>query len=194
VLFREEVLTRIREKERVAPQVLEGWQLHAFLEFCRVWQEYYHAGQEDKLGEYLSQPFEIRKSKYERFLEEYSSWEISFQFPSGSAYRAGRENAANRSSFRQRLDEQKQRDRERAEVFERIWKYIEEQSQFDTLPHDIRCYLKILDISPTSSLTEIKKKYRMLARQHHPDFNGDTGRMREINLAYAAVMDYFRKI
>lgn len=54
-------------------------------------------------------------------------------------------------------------------------------------------YYKILGVSKTADEKEIKKAYRKLARQYHPDLNpGDTAaenRFKEINEAYEALSD-----
>jgi len=38
-----------------------------------------------------------------------------------------------------------------------------------------------------ATLQEIKSAYRALAMRHHPDHGGSVEKMREINLAYAAI-------
>jgi len=51
-------------------------------------------------------------------------------------------------------------------------------------------YYKVLDISENASAEEIKKTYRRLAFQYHPDRNPDSEEtMKEINEAYAVLSD-----
>ena len=51
-------------------------------------------------------------------------------------------------------------------------------------------YYKILDVSETATAEEIKKTYRKLAFQYHPDRNpGNEEMMKEINEAYAVLSD-----
>jgi hypothetical protein len=193
VVFREHVLRTLDEKNRLAGQVLEGWQLDAFREFCRLWRDYYLWDREDRLWEYLSQPFEVRRAKYDRFLVELSSWDVSLRYPSRP--RAGpnhfdRDSAA---SFRQRYEEQKRKDRTRAEAFERMRNAINERSYVWSLPYDIQRSLEVMGLRTTASLREIKQKYRVLARRFHPDVKGDGHRMSEINLAYGKLRSFFRK-
>ena len=53
-----------------------------------------------------------------------------------------------------------------------------------------RDYYTVLGISRDASDTDIKRAFRELARQHHPDVNPEGGeRFREINEAYAALSD-----
>ena len=52
---------------------------------------------------------------------------------------------------------------------------------------------KILGINQSSSDDEIKKAYRRLASQHHPDKGGDTARFQEIQQAYDTLTDPQRR-
>jgi curved DNA-binding protein CbpA len=46
-----------------------------------------------------------------------------------------------------------------------------------------------LDVDPTASQDEIKKKYRKKAKENHPDVGGDPEKMENINKAYALIKD-----
>jgi molecular chaperone DnaJ len=50
-----------------------------------------------------------------------------------------------------------------------------------------------LGVSENASLDEIKKAYRKLANQHHPDKGGDTNQFQQIQAAYEAVGDEQRR-
>jgi len=50
-------------------------------------------------------------------------------------------------------------------------------------------YYETLGIPKTASQDEIKKAYRKLASQHHPDKGGDTARFQEIQAAYDTLGD-----
>jgi len=45
----------------------------------------------------------------------------------------------------------------------------------------------VLGVHLDATLQEIKSAYRALAMRHHPDHGGSVEKMREINLAYAAI-------
>ena len=50
-------------------------------------------------------------------------------------------------------------------------------------------YYQILGIPRTATADEIKKAYRRLASQHHPDKGGDTARFQEVEEAYRVLGD-----
>ena len=50
-------------------------------------------------------------------------------------------------------------------------------------------YYSTLGVARTASADEIKKAYRKLASQHHPDKGGDTGKFQEIQAAYETLGD-----
>lgn len=50
-------------------------------------------------------------------------------------------------------------------------------------------YYSTLGVSRTASQDEIKKAYRKLAMQHHPDKGGDENKFKEINTAYDTLSD-----
>jgi curved DNA-binding protein len=61
---------------------------------------------------------------------------------------------------------------------------------------DYKDYYQLLGVARDASADEVKRAYRRLARQHHPDVNKTTGaaaRMSEINEAYAVLGDPERR-
>jgi len=54
------------------------------------------------------------------------------------------------------------------------------------MPED---YYKILEISKNASPDEIKRAYRRLAQQYHPDKGGDPEKFKEVNEAYQVLSD-----
>lgn len=50
-------------------------------------------------------------------------------------------------------------------------------------------YYAILGLAKTANADEIKRSYRKLASQHHPDKGGDTARFQEIEEAYRVLSD-----
>jgi curved DNA-binding protein len=53
----------------------------------------------------------------------------------------------------------------------------------------VKNYYQILGVGPDASADDIKRAYRKLASQHHPDKGGDTARFQEIQEAYAVLSD-----
>lgn len=54
-------------------------------------------------------------------------------------------------------------------------------------------YYKILGVAKTASADEIKKAYRKLAMEHHPDRGGDVTKFQEISQAYETLSDPQKK-
>ena len=54
-------------------------------------------------------------------------------------------------------------------------------------------YYKILGVSENASADEIKKAYRKLANQHHPDKGGDQAKFKDISVAYDTLSDQNKK-
>jgi DnaJ-class molecular chaperone len=54
-------------------------------------------------------------------------------------------------------------------------------------------YYDILNINSNASNSEIKRSFRKLARKHHPDFNGDAEKFKEINEAYNTLSNSNKK-
>jgi curved DNA-binding protein len=50
-------------------------------------------------------------------------------------------------------------------------------------------YYDVLGVSKSATSDEIKRAYRRLASQHHPDKGGDTGKFQEIEAAYRTLSD-----
>lgn len=56
---------------------------------------------------------------------------------------------------------------------------------------DIQSALDLLDLPTLITKSDIKKRYRQLARVHHPDLNqGNIANMEAINHSYELLMEY----
>src|SRR5665213_2926346 len=55
-------------------------------------------------------------------------------------------------------------------------------------------YYKILGVPSNSSAIQIKKRYQQLAKQHHPDHQGDESSMIIINSAYEVLSNPSKRI
>jgi len=59
-----------------------------------------------------------------------------------------------------------------------------------TIAERIQIALETLDLPTLVTRADIKKRYRQLAREHHPDRNDSGEDMEVINAAYALLMAY----
>ena len=58
-----------------------------------------------------------------------------------------------------------------------------------TSSSDPKGLYKVLGVEPTTTVTEIVKAYRKLAKKVHPDKGGDEGLFRKISAAYKTLSD-----
>jgi len=49
---------------------------------------------------------------------------------------------------------------------------------------------EVLNLPPLSSITDIKRQYKKLSKKYHPDICGNDAKMKELNEAYEALMNY----
>lgn len=59
-----------------------------------------------------------------------------------------------------------------------------------TIVKEIHEALEVFDLPVLISLKDIRKRYRQLARKHHPDNEGSEEAMHRINEAYALLKGY----
>lgn len=52
---------------------------------------------------------------------------------------------------------------------------------------ELRRAFRVLDLEPTSSADEVRRRLRELALEHHPDRGGSLRRMKEINWAFGVI-------
>jgi len=58
---------------------------------------------------------------------------------------------------------------------------------------EIREALEVLGLPEMITREEIKRRYRQLARTHHPDRQGESREMERINRAYEQLMEYVER-
>jgi len=56
--------------------------------------------------------------------------------------------------------------------------------------NEIREALNFMNIPPLSSIKDIKRQYKKLAKKYHPDKMGDSKMMEKLNKSYKVLMDY----
>jgi curved DNA-binding protein CbpA len=55
---------------------------------------------------------------------------------------------------------------------------------------EIKEALSFMDIPPLSSIKDIKRQYKKLAKKYHPDILGDAKMMEKLNESYKILMEY----
>jgi hypothetical protein len=76
-------------------------------------------------------------------------------------------------------------------VFDDTGPGAEARPERETYDASVRRSFRIMEITPPTTLTELKSRYKELVKKLHPDVNGGDpvaeDRLKEINLAYAAL-------
>jgi len=55
---------------------------------------------------------------------------------------------------------------------------------------EIKEALEFMDIPPLSSIKDIKRQYKKLAKKYHPDICGDAKMMEKLNYSYKILIEY----
>lgn len=80
-------------------------------------------------------------------------------------------------------------------TYSKQYKTNEESAAMQNLPKGAKEALKVLGLNYPLTMAELKKKYKALAKAHHPDLNGKTDdrKIKSINHAYTVLkgMDIF---
>jgi DnaJ-domain-containing protein 1 len=70
---------------------------------------------------------------------------------------------------------------------------IEESTTDVFIPESAIKEYTVLGLEDNASLAEIKKKYRELAKEHHPDNGGDPKEFMKLQKAYKKILKYWGK-
>ena len=192
------------EKGKIAHAGFEPKLLTVFLSFEDHWREFFAPVHPEQLREYLSSPFEVRKSQFERFRRECRSWEVSFRHCSKAPARpsptegprspggAAGNSTTDWSDLKRRLDAQRSKADQVREFYDNLDNLLDKERQRRSHPVELLTHLRALGVSSEATLEEIKKEYKRLARIHHPDVKGDALRMSRINDAYRAILAFYK--
>lgn len=190
--WREDVLTYLASRYDHASGVLRDAQWDSFRAFVELWLDLFDWRSEDALRRYLALPGEQRQERFERFVRQAESWDVTFDFPvedrptpearAREAWRAEYEQA------RARLDERFAR---ATAAWERIREFLEAENQMRFMPVELREAWAALGLAPRSSLADARKRYRELAKQLHPDRTGSTVEMARVNDAWQRLQAFF---
>jgi hypothetical protein len=80
------------------------------------------------------------------------------------------------------------------EAAERWQERVNEQKRFDQPANhslQVNFALQTFGLSSDATLIDVKKQYRTLVKQHHPDAGGDAEKFKKINNANEVLMQYF---
>lgn len=184
---------RDRRVERVESAL--GFAFSAsFRAFCEVWVSRYDWEDPSARTSYLSLSAAERRLLFRRFIRECRLWEraldlgartVDLPIPLRDA------DPGPEGSWRRRLREiRDQEDRMRS-----FWQTMAKQTGRETrslgLPWEVRDAFTALGLPAGSELDDVRRAYRRLAMEHHPDRQGDHLRMADLNRAYRRILDHY---
>ncbi len=110
-----------------------------------------------------------------------------------TAYRQAAEDAAARiHESDQRYQEQVRLQQEELERMKRVYAEILKHFEREFLPPQVADALHLLGLPTDASFDAIHKRYRELAKQHHPDRGGDPEQFKRIQAAYSCVVAWIQ--
>lgn len=144
-------------------------------------------------------------------LQVFLEW-FSFERPLGEMLKEAMKEAKEATErMKQYRKEQREREKEREQkekddFYEFIRRHFNQQSHSYSYSRSYRYKapsrtnelsvteaLKTFGLHSTATLQDVKKRYRVLAKQHHPDTGGDEEIFKKINAANQVLMEYFSR-
>jgi DnaJ-domain-containing protein 1 len=191
-VWREDALVYLTTRYERAFQVLRDPQWDTFRGFVDTWLDSFDWRTPERLARYLALSEEQRRQRFERFLVQADSWDVTLQHPvEERPSAAAQERRAWHAAYERSKAASEQRLREAAEAWQRVREYLENEQRLRHMPEGLREAYRLLGLPPTSALADARKRYRELAKKLHPDRGGDPAHMARLNEAWAEVLEFF---
>lgn len=100
-------------------------------------------------------------------------------------------NEANRIYQEQFEARQEEMERMRR-IYDEILKNLKAKLGIDDTPPQVVDALRVLGLSTNAPFDEIRQRYRLLAKQYHPDTGGDHKQFIQVNAAYNSVIAWIK--
>jgi DnaJ-domain-containing protein 1 len=78
------------------------------------------------------------------------------------------------------------------EMLDRMYTEMLRSMKIQLMPSDVVDAFHVLGLSTDTPLKEVYQRYRLLAKQHHPDAGGDAQKFIQINKAYTCIEDWMK--
>jgi hypothetical protein len=187
--FREEALAYLVSRYERAGELLTERQFNAFRDFVALWLDALDWRTDDGVRRYLQLAPSQRIERFERFKRQADSWDVTLEFPVRPDERQDEEKAR----WKREHEKTKKRLKRKAEAahWEQVRQMLEAEHRMRTMPAWLRESFLFLGLGPTATLVDARKRYRELARKYHPDANGSTRQMAQLNDAWKKVEEFF---
>lgn len=191
--FREEVLAYLSSRYARASHGLRESQWESFREFVDLWLDMFDWRTDRAVADYLALPEEQRRERYERFRRQADSWDVTLEFPLEAEESATERRARWREEFAAERRRVESRQAAGAARWEEVRRLLESEHALRRLPDSLRESYRLLELPPQATLAEARRRYRELARRHHPDTTGSHESMKALNEAWREIAAFFHR-
>lgn len=187
--FRREALSYLVSRYERAAEALGERQFEAFRSFVGMWLELLDWRSEAGLRRYLELAETQRFERIERFRRQAQSWDVTLEFPD----QPGRAEHAESTKWRQEHERAKKRLRRQQDEarWQAVRDMLEAEQRMRTMPSWLRESFQFLGLGPKATLGEARRRFRELAKRHHPDGGGSSQKMAALNDAWKKVEEFF---
>ena len=187
--FRQEALLYLVSRYERAVESLRERQFEAFRSFVGMWLDLLDWRGEAGLRRYLELAEPQRVERIERFRRQAQSWDVTLEFPD----QPGRAEQAESTKWRQEHERAKKRLRRQQDEarWQAVRDMLEAEQRMRTMPSWLRDSFQFLGLGPKATLAEARRRFRELAKRHHPDSGGSSQKMAALNDAWKKVEEFF---
>lgn len=100
--------------------------------------------------------------------------------------------AAEMQEMQRRFQEREAADRAYMEMLDRIYAEVLRRMDIQRMPQNVVQAFQVLDLPTNTPIREVYRRYRLLAKQHHPDVGGNPQEFIKINQAYTCIEDWIK--
>jgi DnaJ-domain-containing protein 1 len=100
--------------------------------------------------------------------------------------------AAEMQEMQRRAQEREAAHQAYMEMLDRLYAEMLRNMKIQLMPPEVVEAFRVLALSTDTPLKEVYRRYRLLAKQHHPDAGGDAQRFIQINKAYTCIEDWMK--
>ena len=165
--------------------------LSSFQSFCKLWQLRFDLSTTRARSDLQNLTPSERRQLFLRFVSQCRSWEASLRLSTSPVQALARPAPQARGSRLRELEARLARTRG---FYDQLARDVSSQLEGLRLPWSVREAFHKLDLPAGAPIDEVRRSYRQLAVQHHPDRSGDADTMATLSRAYHFILEYYRTL